>query len=571
MLPLPSIISDSVLALIEKQGVLSEADIQGAKSGCPDGEPGTSTGVLSCLISKGLLDEERLADLLGQLYGLKRIRPNRAEVDPQAFEILDSRFMREHQVVPIALTDNDVIKVAIADPSKLSEMANIRLAAKRNVETYICTFSELRQFIEDVPLSRVADLRSDSEDGSEEEGSGSEVVNFVRNLLARAIDLGVSDIHVEPFRGFSRVRYRIDGVLQEQTDTLVAGYSASSESSFLHENYRAVVARLKIMSNLDISERRLPQDGAISFKRREKTVDMRVSVLPTHHGERVVLRLLDKSAIDMSLDSLGFDERSLQLIKSAVDASQGMVLVTGPTGSGKTTTQYAAIQRINRPDINVLTVEDPVEYNLDGVSQVQVKEDIGLTFSAALRSFLRQDPEVILVGEIRDRETVDIAIKSSLTGHLVLSTLHTNDAVSTIVRLVNMGIEPYLIASSVTLIVAQRLVRRVCQECKEIDNSVTESHLLSIGFSAEEVNRVKVYKGAGCDKCGGRGVKGRRGVYEVFRVNQDIQSAILANASAPEIEKIAIKSGFKPMDEVAREMLRAGDIDFSEFNRVMVV
>ena len=564
MLKLPSVISDSVLKLMDEQGIMSDAAMKEARLQC-DSENGTA--VLDGLIDRGLFDENRLAELLGELYGLKKTSPVRAEVDAYTLSILGTRFMEEHQVVPVSSTD-EVIRVAIADPSRLSEMASVRLASKRNVETYICGFSELDRFLFDQPVHRAVTAFAGAD---EESDAGSDVVVFVKSLLGRAVDLGASDIHVENFRGFSRIRYRVDGVLHEQTDILLAGYSASAESSFLRENYRAIVARLKIMSNLDISERRLPQDGGIAFTRHEKTVDMRVSILPTHHGERVVLRLLDKSAVNMSLDALGFDERSLKLIKTAVDSSQGMVLVTGPTGSGKTTTQYAAIQRINKPEINVLTVEDPVEYNLDGVSQVQVKEDIGLGFSSALRSFLRQDPEVILVGEIRDKETVDIAIKAALTGHLVLSTLHTNDAVSTVIRLLNMGIEPYLIASSVTLIVAQRLVRKVCPACRQIDSSITDAHLVSIGFTPEDAARTKVYKGRGCDVCAGKGTKGRRGVYEVFKVTQDIQEAILRNAAANEIEGIALHSGFKPMAQVARELLKAGEIDFPEFNRVMVV
>jgi type IV pilus assembly protein PilB len=283
------------------------------------------------------------------------------------------------------------------------------------------------------------------------------------------------------------------------------------------------------------------------------------------------MRILDKGAISMSIDSLGFDASDLKKVKSAIDAPQGMVLVTGPTGSGKTTTQYAALQRINREDINILTAEDPIEYNLDGVAQVNVKENIGLTFAATLRSFLRQDPEVILVGEIRDKETVDIAVKAALTGHLVFSTLHTNDSVSTITRLLNMGVEPYLISSSVTLIIAQRLARRICPLCKVVDKSVNEDGLRSIGFSIEESTRIKTYKGEGCDECNGRGTKGRRGIYEVLRITDRIQEAILENVSVFEIEKIAEDDGLVTMKECAKGHLQEGEISFDEFHRVMIV
>jgi len=351
----------------------------------------------------------------------------------------------------------------------------------------------------------------------------------------------------------------------------MTGFSVSSESSFLHEHYAAVTTRVKIMATLDISEKRLPQDGAIIFKAKKTSIDLRISVLPTNNGERVVMRILDKGAISMSIDSLGFDASDLKKVKSAIDAPQGMVLVTGPTGSGKTTTQYAALQRINREDINILTAEDPIEYNLDGVAQVNVKENIGLTFAASLRSFLRQDPEVILVGEIRDKETVDIAVKAALTGHLVFSTLHTNDSVSTITRLLNMGVEPYLISSSVTLIIAQRLARRICSLCKVVDTSVNEDVLRSIGFSIEESTRIKTYKGEGCDECNGRGTKGRRGIYEVLRITDRIKEAILDNVSVFEIEKIAGDDGLVTMKECAKGHLQEGEISFDEFHRVMIV
>ena len=367
------------------------------------------------------------------------------------------------------------------------------------------------------------------------------------------------------------MRYRIDGVLVTQSEKLMTGFSTSSESSFLHEHYAAVTTRVKIMATLDISEKRLPQDGAIVFKAKKSNVDLRISVLPTNNGERVVMRILDKGAISMSIDSLGFDAGDLKKVKDAVDAPQGMVLVTGPTGSGKTTTQYAALQRINREGINILTAEDPVEYNLDGIAQVHVKESIGLTFASALRSFLRQDPEVILVGEIRDKETVDIAIKAALTGHLVLSTLHTNDSVSTITRLLNMGVESYLISSSLTLIIAQRLARKICPHCKVIDESVNEDMLRSVGFSIEESTRIKTYKGKGCDKCNGRGNKGRRGIYEVLKITDRIQEAILDNASVFEIEKIAEDEGLVTMKECAKGHLQEGEISFEEFHRVMIV
>jgi type IV pilus assembly protein PilB len=561
-------ISSSVVDYLVRRERLDPAIVEEAKAD----SSANDECLAGVLIQKSALTQDDLADVLGELYGLKRVGLKRAgDIEPDAFASLDIAFIREHCIVPFAMSDT-VMKVAIADPAHLSSMGNVRLLVGKNIETYITTFDEIESAVESAKTASFQNLGSPSDQADEDEPEeASEVVGFVRGLLTRAVEMSASDIHVERFREFSRIRFRLDGVLSEQTEALISGYSGSSESSFLHENYRAITARLKIMSNLDISERRLPQDGAIMFRTRKKTVDMRVSVLPTNHGERIVLRLLDKSSVNMSLDALGFDSKSLMQIKAAVDAPQGMVLVTGPTGSGKTTTQYAALNRLNKPEVNILTVEDPVEYNLDGVSQVQVKDDIGLSFSAALRSFLRQDPEIVLVGEIRDRDTVDIAIKAALTGHLVLSTLHTNDAVSTITRLINMDIEPYLIASSISLIVAQRLARRICPSCKTIDESVTESHLTSIGFSAEEASRAKVYHGLGCNACDGRGVKGRRGIYEVLKITPEIQEAILRNESTSEIYRLAKSSGFVTMKETARNMMREGEIDFAEFNRVMVI
>ena len=528
-------------------------------------------GLIQVLIENKHITQEELADEVAKLYGLKRITLLKAsDVEDKAYSILSEDFIAENHVIPFSLTKN-IIKVAISDPAALSVMGNVKVLSGRQVETFVVTFKEVKDIItkrSNIQFGSVSGLKNEDADESEEESS--EIIRYVNQIIEIAISEGASDIHIEPFRNSSRFRYRIDGVLNTQSERLMTGFSVSSEFSFLHEHYAAVTTRVKIMATLDISEKRLPQDGAIVFKARNTTVDLRISVLPTNNGERVVMRILDKDAISMSIDTLGFDASNLKKVKSAIDAPQGMVLVTGPTGSGKTTTQYAALQRINREDINILTAEDPVEYNLDGVAQVQVKENIGLTFAVALRSFLRQDPEVILVGEIRDKETVDIAIKSALTGHLVFSTLHTNDSVSTITRLLNMGVEPYLISSSVTLIIAQRLARRICPSCKVVDKSVNEDALRSIGFSIEESTRIKTYKGEGCDKCNSRGTKGRSGIYEVLKITERIQEAILDDASVFEIVKIAEDEGLVTMKECAKGYLQEGEISFDEFHRVMI-
>ena len=523
------------------------------------------------LIENKYITQEELADEIAKLYGLKRISLKKAgDVEDKAYSLLSEDFIVENHVVPFSLT-KDTIKVAISDPVALSVMGHVKIISGRHVETFVVTFKEIQSIITHHQGSKFG-LTSGSitNDAVEDEEESSEIIRYVNQIIERAIFEGASDIHIEPFRDSSRLRYRVDGVLSTQSEKLMTGFSVSSESSFLHEHYAAVTTRVKIMATLDISEKRLPQDGAIVFNSANTSVDLRISVLPTNNGERVVMRILDKGAISMSIDSLGFDVSDLKKVKDAIDSPQGMVLVTGPTGSGKTTTQYAALQRINREGINILTVEDPVEYSLYGIAQVHVKDAIGLSFATALRSFLRQDPEVILVGEIRDKDTVDIAIKAALTGHLVLSTLHTNDSVSTITRLLNMGVESYLISSSLTLIIAQRLARKICPACRVIDESVNDSLLHSIGFTLEESTRIKTYKGEGCDECNGRGTKGRRGIYEVLKITDRIQQAILDNASVFEIEKIAEEEGFVTMKDCARGHLQAGDISFEEFHRVMI-
>ena len=371
----------------------------------------------------------------------------------------------------------------------------------------------------------------------------------------------MSDIHIEPYRFSSRVRYRLDGMLQEQTHF----------KKFLHSNYGAVVTRFKIMGKLDIAERRLPQDGAIPFKIEGKVVDLRLSILPTATNERIVMRVLNKDAGDISLEQLNFDENDLKILRKAIHSTQGLVLVTGPTGSGKTTTLYSILKEVSKPHLNILTAEDPVEYELDGVAQVQIKDDIGLNFATALRSFLRQDPEIILVGEMRDKETVDIGLKAALTGHLVFSTLHTNDAPSTITRLQNMGTPDYLISAACSLVLGQRLARKTCVECREEDPDITPKVLTEFGFTAEQASRAKVVRGKGCPKCKDSGYKGRMGIYEVLNVTKAVKEAILRKATTPELREIAIKEGFRTMNDMGREMILSGDLNFREYERVLTM
>ena len=398
----------------------------------------------------------------------------------------------------------------------------------------------------------------------------SDVIAFVDKILNEAIKLETSDIHIEPFKDTAHVRFRVDGVLRimdQFTDFLTKDPL----------NYNSVVTRVKILSKLDIAERRVPQDGGATFKYGDKEMDLRISIMPTKNNERIVMRLLNKEAGDKSLDKLGFADEDLKLLTEAIHSPQGMVLVTGPTGSGKTTTLYSILKTINKPSMNILTAEDPVEYELEGVGQVQVREDIGYTFENALRSFLRQDPEVILVGEIRDKATVDIALKAALTGHLVFSTLHTNDAPSSITRLQNMGTPDYLISAACTLIMAQRLARRTCTECRIPDDKITPKILSTIGFTLEEASRVRLVMGKGCEACasGGSGVgtgyKGRMGVYEILKITKNIKDAILRKATTQEIKDVAKKDNFRTMQDMGRELLLTGDLSFAEYQRILTM
>ena len=385
------------------------------------------------------------------------------------------------------------------------------------------------------------------------------VIDFCNQILQQAIQEGVSDIHIESFRDFASVRMRKDGSMQ----------SVDYYGPYLFKNYAAVTTRLKILADCDIAEKRLPQDGAITIKDLDRNeIDFRFSVMPTKNGERIVMRILAGDPA-LSLDKIGFDPEDYKKVIDAITAPQGMVLVTGPTGSGKTTTLYGALQYINRPDINILTAEDPVEYYLEGAGQVQANEKIGLSFSAILRAFLRQDPEVILVGEIRDQETIDIAIKAALTGHLLLSTLHTNDAVSTITRILNMGVPNFMISSALSLVIAQRLARKNCPNCAEEDKRVTKEILEKVGFKGDELNTVKPKRGLGCAQCSGKGLKGRQGIYEVLRVTKDLEEAILRNEQAPGLLKAARSDGFRTMQEIGRDFVEKGIISIEEYQSTL--
>ncbi|MDA1284108.1 MAG: GspE/PulE family protein [Proteobacteria bacterium] len=508
-------------------------------------------------------DEDKILKILSTNYSLPTIDLSKKVIDPKIKKIIDLRYIQDNMLVPFEMSGG-ILKIAIADPTKLSLMKNLKTMTKMEPELYATSISNIKEFID--RLSR-QDSKKISEQNVKIEKVekkeelievGSEVITFGTKLITEAINLGASDIHIECFRDKAQIRFRIDGILK-----IMNNYS-----KFLYENYNAVVARVKIISKLDIAERRLPQDGASTFVSDTKAIDLRVSILPTKNNERIVMRILNKDAGDKSLSSLGFEEKDLAKLSKAIGSPQGMVLVTGPTGSGKTTTLYSILKHINKPGMNILTAEDPVEYEMDGVGQVQIKEAIGYTFEDALRSFLRQDPEVILVGEIRDKTTVDIALKAALTGHLVFTTLHTNDAISSITRLINMGTPNYLISAAVTLIMAQRLARKSCLECREIDNNITPKLLNSIGFLPEQSARAKIYKGVGCDFCT-NGYKGRMGIYEILEIDHELKAAILSNLQPKELFSLAKKNGYRTMQDMGKSLMLTGDLSYAEYERVL--
>ena len=571
----------NLINILIDQDIISGKDLPNIKKASTEGEKSQ----IDAVFELNLTNEDVILNLLVNEQSLSVVDLKNIEITDEIKSILPSNYINMNFIAPFKL-ENEVLHIAISDSSKLSLMRNLKTITKKNIELHAAKVSEISLFIEnllkeggettlksikqanstqektktfDYEVEDEVEVLEDTEEDIEALENESEVIKFSTAVVAEAIRLGVSDIHIEPYRFSSRVRYRLDGMLQEQEHF----------AKFLHSNYGAVVTRFKIMGKLDIAERRLPQDGAIPFKIDKKVVDLRLSMLPTASNERIVMRVLNKDAGDISLEQLNFEDSDLKLLRKAIHSTQGLVLVTGPTGSGKTTTLYSILKEVSKPHLNILTAEDPVEYELDGVGQVQIKDDIGFDFGRALRSFLRQDPEIILVGEMRDKETVDIGLKAALTGHLVFSTLHTNDAPSTITRLQNMGTPDYLISAAVTVVLAQRLARKNCSACKELDPDVTPSVLKELHFSEEQISNAKVYRGKGCAKCKDSGYKGRMGIYEILNVTKPIKEAILKKATTPELKAIALTEGFRTMQDMGRALILNGDLNFREFDRVL--
>ncbi len=523
------------------------------------------------LVKLGFISEDDITSFLSRQYGVPSINLSHFEIDANVIKLIPSEIAQKHQVIPINRTGN-VLTVAMTDPSNIFAIDDIKFMTGFKVEPVVAAETSIRNsinkyydsagLVEDIMKTfddKDVEALKDDEDGvnAAELGKAAEdapVVKLVNLVLTDAIKKGASDIHIEPYEKSFRVRYRIDGVL----------YDVMQPPTRLKA---AMTSRVKIMAQLDIAERRLPQDGRIKIKMAGKEMDFRVSTLPTLFGEKVVLRLLDKGNLQLDMTKLGFGPEALADFEKGLLMPFGMVLVTGPTGSGKTTTLYSALNRLNTVDTNIMTAEDPVEFNLSGINQVQTKAEIGLTFATALRSFLRQDPDVIMVGEIRDYETAEIAVKAALTGHLVLSTLHTNDAPSTISRLLNMGVEPFLVSASTNVIVAQRLARRICQACKEVV-AVPGPALVNVGFSPDEASTIKPYKGKGCMACSDTGYRGRVALYEVMLIKDNIKEAILQGASAMELRELGRKNGMQTLREAGLQKLREGMTTVEEVLRV---
>jgi type IV pilus assembly protein PilB len=569
----------------------------------------TSGGKLGFnLVKLGFVKDEEITALLSKQYGVPSINLAQFEIDPAIVKLIPSETAQKYQIVPLSRA-GATLTIAMTDPTNVFAMDDIKFMTGYNVEPVVASETAVTDAItryypanapapraekkerKAAPAGQVANLtnaatlemvakaleETESIVGDdvelleeieqidvsslEKQGGEAPVIRLVNLMLMSAIQKGASDIHIEPYEKEFRVRFRIDGIL----------YNVMAPPMKFRD---AITSRLKIMAKLDIAEKRLPQDGRIKIRFGDadgntKEIDFRVSVLPTLFGEKIVMRLLDKDKLMLDMTKLGFEPESLKKLENAIGKPWGMVLVTGPTGSGKTNTLYSSIAKINTAETNIMTAEDPVEFNLVGVNQVQVRENIGLNFAAALRSFLRQDPNIILVGEIRDFETAEIAVKASLTGHLVLSTLHTNDAPSTISRLMNMGIEPFLVASSVNLICAQRLVRRLCTQCKA-DHPHEPQALVNAGFTAEEAAKVIPQKGSGCERCNNSGYKGRVGLYEVMEITDDLRELILVGASALELRRKAVDEGMITLRRSGLQKVMEGVTTIEEVARETV-
>ncbi|MEK7443379.1 MAG: type IV-A pilus assembly ATPase PilB [candidate division NC10 bacterium] len=559
--------------LLVREGLINQEQLQRALAD----QKGTNEKLGSILARHNVITEDQLITFLSKQYGIPSITLSQLDIDADVLKLVPAQIAKKYEVLPIKRTGNS-LTLAMADPTNVFAVDDVGFMTNLQVIPVVAAQGAIRKALDrlyEAQGSGMAEVISEMEgtagdvevvEGDEESWAKTDifelkesadeapVVRLVNMILVDAIRRGASDIHLEPYEKVFRVRFRVDGVLHE-----IMTPPKRLET--------ALTSRVKIMSTMDIAERRLPQDGRIKLRYNQREIDFRVSTLPTIFGEKTVLRILDKESLQLDLTMLGFDPWSLEQFNKAIHQPYGMILITGPTGSGKTTTLYSAIHTINSPDVNIMTAEDPVEYNLKGVNQVQINEGIGRTFGAALRSFLRQDPDVILVGETRDLETAQIGIRAALTGHLVLSTLHTNDCPGTIARLLDMGIPPFLVSSALTLILAQRLGRKICKDCKQPYEADEES-LVPYGHVPQGLGKVQFYKGKGCHTCSFTGMKGRVAIYEVMPIGDELRELILRNAPTAEILQLALAQGMKTLRQNALQKVIDGVTTLEEVLRV---
>ncbi|MCS6838960.1 MAG: type IV-A pilus assembly ATPase PilB [Bdellovibrionaceae bacterium] len=557
--------------LLVKEGYLKSDQLQKAQ----EYSKRTGQNLISAIINLGFLTDEQILKAKEKIFKIPGVDLNKFPVQKSAVELIPRDFCEKNILIPIQTVGDQAILIAFAEPGNLQILDQIRFITKRKIQSVVGTepsilaaidryhmasasvaqgaLAEVEAFSEgDVAVGGDAVVNLAGVDSSG--GEDAPIVKFVHTILLEAIRLKASDIHFEPYEKRLRVRFRLDGNLVEVQNQPVGIASA-------------VASRLKIMSKLDIAEKRRPQDGRIKiqFKTTKgiQDMDFRVSVMPTIHGEKIVLRLLDKTNLQLDMTKLGFEPDDLELFRKHIHMPQGMILITGPTGSGKTTTIYSALADLNKPDVNISTAEDPVEFNLEGINQLQVNPDIGVTFSEALKTFLRQDPDIIMVGEIRDLETAEIAAKAASTGHLVVSTLHTNDAPQTVTRLIEMGVAPYVITSTINLIVAQRLIGKICDTCKVLQK-VPDQVLLDLGADYAELGEYKIFSAKGCNVCHGSGIKGRIAIFELLVMSDSIKEAVLKGASANELRIIAKKEGMRTLRRSALLKLKRGQTTIQE-------
>ncbi len=555
----------------------------------------TGERLSAILLNKGYIDPETIINVLGRIYNYNVIRFSEMKPDEAAQKILPFDVAKENMVFPLALKNDDLF-VAMVEPTDTQVVEGLHNKTKKNIHVYVTTENDIIQayrdfykindeayknFLhfeedaeDDTPVTSVEDFGSlvseaaeeievgtaERDDGQDEfMASDAPIIKLVNGILTKAINDGVSDIHIEPFEKSFQVRYRLDGGMYKAMNLPVSIKNA-------------VVSRIKILASLDIAERRVPQDGRIKLRLgKKKSVDFRVSSLPTLFGESIVMRILDQSALNIDLTRLGFESVTFDMLKRSISRPYGLLLVTGPTGSGKTTTLYSILNRLNKDDIKILTAEDPVEFNFKGINQVPVREEIGMTFAAALKAFLRQDPDIIMVGEIRDLDTAEIAIKAAMTGHLVFATLHTNDCPSTIGRLVDIGIPPYMLAASVTMVLSQRLTRRLCPECKKQVTGHNVKELELHGFPKDEIPDLKILGPNGCSHCNGTGYKGRVGLYELMEVTDEVAKAISAEVAEDQLRKVAVQEGMVTLRDAGLQKIRTGETSLEEVVKKTVI